>query len=333
MNETEMTLFCCPVCRGELRSDHQAALQGEGAGPTSDSGVFVCKGCQVSFPMHNGIPRFVPDSGYSTSFGFQWNRHARTQLDRYSGLPISRSRLFSATKWKDDLKGERILEAGSGAGRFTEVLLGTGASLFSFDYSDAVEANYANNGTFPNLTLFQGDIYRIPLPPESFDKVICLGVLQHTPDPAAAFRSLVRMVRPGGEIVIDVYAKTLAASLQWKYVLRPLTRRMNKERLYRLVNRWTPPLITFARLFRAIGGRVGARIIPILEYSHLGLPVELNREWAILDTFDMYSPVHDHPQSLGTVRRWFNAAGFESIVIEYGPNGLVAHGRRPRTAE
>src|SRR5262249_53179759 len=147
------------------------------------SSTFVCECCSASFPIRDGIPRFVPDSGYATSFGLQWNLHVRTQLDRYSGLPISNSRLFSVTGWRDNLTGERILEAGSGAGRFTDVLLQTGASLYSFDYSEAVEANYANNGDQPNLTLFQGGIYRIPLQPASFDKVLCLGVLQHTPDP------------------------------------------------------------------------------------------------------------------------------------------------------
>ena len=82
------------------------------------------------------------------------------------------------------------MEAGSGAGRFTEVLLQTGAEVFSFDYSNAVEANLSNNGEKLNLHLFQGDILNIPFPEEYFDKVICLGVLQHTPDPEKAFISL-----------------------------------------------------------------------------------------------------------------------------------------------
>ena len=328
MNETGWELFRCPTCRGELYVESVPAQETRERDRIRTSGALACERCPASFPIRGGIPRFVSNSGYATSFSLQWNRHAQTQLDRYSGLPISRSRLFSVTEWKDDLAGERILEAGSGAGRFTEVLLRTGAALYSFDYSDAVEANYANNGDQANLTLFQGDIFRIPLPPASFDKVLCLGVLQHTPDPPAAFRSLAQMVRPGGELVIDVYAKTLAARLQWKYALRPITCRMEKERLYRLVSRWTPPLITLARLFRAMGGRIGARLLPIVEYSHLKLLPAVNREWAILDTFDMYSPAHDHPQSLESVRNWFETAGFIEISIRRGPNGVVGKGRK-----
>ena len=51
------------------------------------------------------------------------------------------------------------------------------------------------------------------------------------------------------------------------------------------------------------GRRIGARLIPIVEYYHSGLSDDLNEEWAVLDTFDMYSPRHDHPQSMGSVRR------------------------------
>ena len=331
MNETAWELFSCPHCCSELR------LQSESAQATGDqhclgsSTAFVCGRCSVSFSIRGGIPRFVSDSGYATSFGLQWNRHARTQLDRYSGQPISKSRLYSVTGWQGNLTGQSVLEAGSGAGRFTDVLLDTGAMVYSFDYSEAVVANEANNGGRPNLRLFQGDIFHLPFQPALFDKVLCLGVLQHTPHPLAAFQSLSRMVKPGGQLVIDTYAKTFAAWLQWKYALRPITRRMDKERLYRIVSRWTPPLIPITRLCRAVGGRAGARLLPIVEYSHLGLSQDVNQEWAILDTFDMYSPTHDHPQSGRTVQGWFQAAGFADVDVRRGPNGVIAKGSKPTT--
>jgi SAM-dependent methyltransferase len=221
------------------------------------------------------------------------------------------------------------LEAGSGAGRFTEVLLQTGAELFSFDYSNAVEGNLANNGKQPNLHLFQGDIFNIPLPEGSFDKVGCLGVLQHTPDAEKAFSSLARCVKPGGELVIDVYRADLLAYIHWKYILRPLTKRMAKERLYRVISEITPRLVPLAGLLRRIGGRAGARLVPIVEYSYLRLPRAMNREWAILDTFDMYSPEHDHPQRISTVRSWFQSAGFIDVDVRRGPNGIVGRGSKP----
>ncbi len=288
----------------------------------------MCPNCAADYAITGAIPRFVPRENYAGTFGYQWNLHRRTQLDSYTGLTISRDRLFGVTHWPQDLRGQRVLEAGSGAGRFTEVLATTGATIFSFDYSTAVDANFVNNGTHANVNLFQGDIFNIPLAPASFDKVLCLGVLQHTPDPARAFASLAAQVRRGGELVVDAYTRSLAALLQWKYLLRPLTKRMNNASLYRLIERATPPLVPVAAALRRLAGRAGARLVPIVEYSHLGLPQELNRQWAILDTFDMYSPAHDHPQSLATVRTWFEEAGFDRIDVRYGPNGVVGKGTK-----
>jgi methyltransferase family protein len=159
--------------------------------------------------------------------------------------------------------------------------------------------------------------------------VICLGVLQHTPDPATAFRRLTEHVRPGGELVIDVYAAHIRSLICWKYVLRPLTKRADRRRLYRIIAAGTPPLVPISAWLYRLAGRFGARLLPIVQYAHLGLPAALNREWAILDTFDMYAPAHDHPQSLNTVRRWFEDAGFVGVAVEYGANGIIGRGRRP----
>jgi SAM-dependent methyltransferase len=282
--------------------------------------------------IERGIPRFIPDAHYAASFGFQWKRHAATQLDSRSGIPISRCRLFGVTGWPERMEGERILEAGCGAGRFTEVLAATGADVWSFDLSDAVEANHANHGHLSNVHIFQASIAAIPFAPGQFDRVLCLGVLQHTPDPAATFRALAAQVRPGGFLAVDVYRKDLAALLQWKYVLRPLTKRMSPEWLYRVVRWVAPRLVPATRYARRVAGRWSARLFPIVEYSHLGLSPELNREWSILDTFDMFSPAHDHPQTLAAVRWWFADAGFVDVVVQKGPNGIIGRGMKPTCA-
>jgi SAM-dependent methyltransferase len=291
-------------------------------------GELVCRACGIHYPVIGGIPRFVPAENYANSFGYQWNVHRRTQLDSFTGLSLSRDRLFSVSGWPSHMEGERILEAGSGAGRFTEILLQTGADIYSFDYSSAVEANQLNNGTSPNLHLFQGDIFNLPLPSSSFDKVICLGVLQHTPNPEKAFKNLTHYVRPGGSLVIDMYRNNLASLLHWKYLLRPITKRINQQRLYRIIEKVAPRLVPVSIFFRKLFGRAGMRLIPILQYYHWGLSPELNEKWAILDTFDMYSPAYDLPQSLKTVLSWFKQTGFENIIVQPGPNGVVGRGTK-----
>lgn len=315
---SKVALLACGACKiGNLTVQEERLL---------------CTNCAATFKIVRGVPRFVPDDGYAGSFGFQWNIHARTQLDSTTGKPISRTRLFRASKWSTDLSGQTILEAGSGAGRFTEVLVTTGATVISCDLSSAVDANQQSNGSNANLLIVQASLFDIPVRPRSMDKVMCLGVIQHTPDPAKAFSCLAECVRPGGELVIDVYSARLRSLLSWKYLLRPITKRMDGEKLYGMIERVVPVLLPVSNLLYRMLGQFGLRLLPIVHYPELKLPPALSLRWAILDTFDMYSPAHDHPQTIAVVKNWFDRAGFTDVVVEYGPNGIVGRGKRPAGA-
>ncbi len=175
MKTKALAYYQCPACAStdlrvvSRRQEGEEVLEGNVA----------CNLCSGSYPIRHGIVRFVSDQNYADSFGYEWNIHQKTQLDSYTGRPISRNRLFKVTGWPEDMTGQIILEPGSGAGRFTEVLLSTGAEVFSFDYSSAVESNWRNNGRAAHLHLFQADIFNIPLRRADFDKVICLGASTH----------------------------------------------------------------------------------------------------------------------------------------------------------
>lgn len=287
------------------------------------------------FPVVRHIPRFCGVDNYASTFGWQWNHYRTTQLD--SGSPWaaeSERRLFAETRWPRDMRGQRILEAGCGMGRFTEVLVRTGADVDAFDYSTAVEAARTNIGAAPNLSLAQADIFAPPYEAGGYDKVMCLGVLQHTPDPHAAFRSLCCFLKPGGEIVIDVYRLSITSLFHGKYYLRPLARRIPRDRLHGVVRahvaavfRATAPI---HRLSHAAGRRVSG-LFSVADYRGLyGLDDRAALEHAELDTFDMLSPAFDIPQTMSTVRRWFAEAGLESIEVSPGFNGIEGRGIRPR---
>lgn len=134
---------------------------------------------------------------------------------------------------------------------------------------------------------------------------------------------------PGG--LCDPIMKTPLELLD--QVLRPFTKIISPSALYNTVTRAVDLLQTLIILLRRISGRFGARLSPIDEYSYLEFSRELNLQWAILDTFDMYSPAPDHPQSLATVRRWFADAGFQNIEVRYGLNGVVGTGTRSTAVE
>jgi len=229
-----------------------------------------------------------------------------------------------------------MLEAGCGAGRFTEVALSTGAELFSFDYSRAVDANLQNNRMHgdslpPNLHLFQADIYHMPFKPGLFDYAFCLGVIQHTPDPPAAFRCLVAQVRPGGSLAVDVYAKRRGTYLKPKYALRGVTKRVRSEKLYRVLTRVVPPLARVKGGLKRLPaiGSMAHKIVPICYYGGIfPLNEQQQRQWAILDTFDMLSAHYDKPQSLRDFRAWFTQAPLGEVRVGPGANGYVGVAQR-----
>jgi len=270
------------------------------------------------FSVVNGVPRIAEADNYTESFGVQWNKFDKTQLDRESdGLDSSRQRFFAQTHWdREDLSGKDVLEVGSGAGRFSKVVLEhTGANLYSIDYSDAVSANYLNNGRIApeRFHLFQASIYEMPFPDHSFDKVFCFGVLQHTPDFDASVEALIRKAKPGGEIAVDFYPiKGWWTKLHAKYLLRPLTKRISHDRLFRLIEGNVDWLIKAHFALHRAGLGVLTRLLPLVDITNT-LPSRLAprdlREWVVLDTFDMFSPQHDHPQRIAKVARMFERHG------------------------
>ena len=297
-----------------------------------ENGLFDKQGNR--FDIKDDIPRFVEKINYADSFGYQWNIFDKVQLDRFSSHDLTSKRFYKNTRWDDaSLKGKNLLEVGSGAGRFTEVLLKTGVNLFTIDYSNAVEANWKNNKQNKEFFIAQADIYNLPFRKNSFDYVFCFGVLQHTPDPKLSFLKLVEFIQPGGQISVDVYLKNWKSLFVTKYWVRPITKRMDKEKLLKFVQWYVPkwfPLSTNLLKVPYVG-KFLAQIIPILNYSD-HFP-ELSKkeliDWAILDTFDMLSPAYDKPQTLKTLREWAVTSNLEIIYCGRGDNGYVLVAKKP----
>lgn len=327
MRRKHLGLLACPDCGAPFRFEDETPA----AGDRVHAGTLACTRCDARFPVRDHVPRFAPSDNYASSFGFEWKRHAKTQFDSYTGHPISATRFREQTRWPERLDGETILEVGSGAGRFTEVAAASGATVVSFDFSDAIEANYDNNGHRDNVLLVQADVYRVPFRPASFDRLFCLGVLQHTPDVEEAFRCLPPLLKPGGSLAVDIYRYRWWKKLVWpRYWLRPLTRRLSAPRLYRYCDRYVRLMWPLCRALRRIPkGTVLNKLLCVCDPpAELPLHEARVREWAILDTFDWLSPTYDQPQSLETVRRWFEEARLRAVEVHPGHNGIEARGER-----
>jgi SAM-dependent methyltransferase len=278
------------------------------------------------------IPRFVPQENYAANFGFQWNHFRRTQLDSYTGTQISRERFLKQTAWQaGSLEGREVLDVGCGSGRFAEIALALGAHVIAVDFSSAVEACYENFRDNPGLDVIQADVYQLPLRRGSFDLVYCFGVLQHTPDPARALLALPEQLKEGGQLAVDVYSRHWKSYLHPKYLLRPVSTRIPNALLFRMVERTAPALLSVSRAVGRIPalGKYLRRMVPVANYEGVyPLSEQHLAEFAVLDTFDWLSPVHDKPQSPEVMRTWLEQAGLEEVEV-LKVFHLVGRGRKP----
>jgi SAM-dependent methyltransferase len=291
-----------------------------------------------SYPIIRGIPRFVGTENYSDDFGAQWNMFPKTQLDSFTGLDLSETRLARCMRGNlTQLKGKRVLEAGSGAGRFTEILLKYGPVVHSFDYSNAVEANAKNNGDHENLILVQADIREIPFRKASYDYVICLGVLQHTPNPEESIKCLWEMVRPGGALVVDHYP------WDWRIFLpppfgasRPLYRqlilRLPKKVRFKFVKALTDFWFPWHWRFKdsLFMQRILRRMSPVVfYYPNIKLrDRQMYYEWALLDTHDATTDFYQHHRTLHQISKFLQVIGATDISVQAGGNGVEAFCRK-----
>ena len=313
----------CPLCKESL------TIESSAVGERIEEGSLTCLSCRANYPIVRGIPRFVGDIHYTRAFGYQWLQHATTQYDSFTGMPVSENRIRIETKWPEKLEGEKILEVGSGSGRFTEQLLKKGAFIASFDASVAVEANYASHGNNPSVLIVQPDIFNLPFKDEYFDKLLCIGVLQHTPDPKESIISLIRKVRPGGSCVMDIYRKHkwYRHWLNTRFWARPFVRTMKPERLYALCERYINFMWPLACIITRLpyGRSINQKLlIPELMTSgkYRKFSSELHKQWAILHLFDWLNPTYDQPQYIETFHRWLEEAGLTNVETNFGYGGI-----------
>ncbi|MBN2118085.1 MAG: methyltransferase domain-containing protein [Anaerolineales bacterium] len=322
MKKEHLHLLTCPTCgsRFELIANDQPGVLLH---------RLVCAGNGHTYPVRDGIPRFVDTGNYAESFGFQWKKFSKLQLDSYNGTSFSEERFRLITGWtKNELAGKLVLDAGCGAGRFSEIALKHGAELVAFDLSEAVDASQANPSPAEPL-ICQASIYELPFSASMFDYVYCIGVVQHTPDPSATIRALCRMVKPGGQIGLWIYErdwKSYIGTLGFKYALRPIFSHLSRSQQYSvcaaMVNLFFP-LVAFCKR-RGLFGRIIMRLLPVASAHIQSVPLSSEdfKTWVLLDTFDMYSPAYDQPQTYEEVTQLLDRENF--INIQRHPHGGIA---------
>jgi SAM-dependent methyltransferase len=134
------------------------------------------------------------------------------------------------------------------------------------------QENGIENAAFVHMNLF-----RPVFAPESFDLVICNGVLHHTGDPFLGFQSISRLVKAGGYVVLGLYNK---------YGRIPTD-------LRRLVFK------LFGNRLKFLDSRMNTE----------GLSDQRKHAWFM----DQYKNPHESKHTIGEVLHWFERTGFEFV--------------------
>lgn len=345
----------CP-CGGELELTR--VLESKSANPQEImSGWLRCRQCGENSPVIRGVPRMLlgtlrrtlleeypeffkeskeqldgktapePSAKVRTmrSFGYEWRHFSDIRPEGEANF-----RWYFAAYPIETLRGKVLLDAGCGKGRHIFFAAQHARKVIGVDLSPAVDAAFDNAGHLENVHIVQGDLFHLPLRPQTFDMVYSLGVLHHLPDPETGFREILRYGKPGADVLVYLYW-SLNDEPQWKkHILTAV------GMVRRVTTRMPFPLV---RAF-SWGVAVGCDLIFVAPYRILRnrrwgsfaetLPLKLYADFPFRllyqDQFDRFSAPIENRYDREEVEGWLKRAGVEDWEILRG-SGWRAMGK------
>jgi SAM-dependent methyltransferase len=104
--------------------------------------------------------------------------------------------------------GARVLEVGCGTGQLGAFLSVGGRAVVGVDMTRAsleLAGGFKQRHGLRNVNFLHANLFDLPLQPESFDLVICKGVLMATGDARGGLHAICKFLRPGGYLIIGLY--------------------------------------------------------------------------------------------------------------------------------
>lgn len=196
-----LDLLACPHCHGRLERNG-----------TSESGEYCCPACCRTYPIVDGIPRFIQYSELPE----QDRRFARFyDWFSYVYLPFSQigSLLFGGEGRSRRTLLERLEPRG---GRVLEVSIGPGVNLpYLLEREDVGEVHgldislgqlkrcqsFMRRRGFP-AELYLGNAEELPFQDESFESIFHIGGINFFSDKKKAIEEMIRVAKPGSKILI-----------------------------------------------------------------------------------------------------------------------------------
>lgn len=143
------------------------------------------------------------------------------------GSHIRAEAMFDLVDWPP---GTLVLDAGCAQGFFSYEMMKRGYRVVMTDWLGEAKpktvqdmARAFRKGRAP-FRFFGSDLRRLPFRDDTFDGILCSDVLEHIPEDEAALGELVRILKPGGTLIISTPAAGLHKG-RFKGVFRWLVHR------------------------------------------------------------------------------------------------------------
>jgi 2-polyprenyl-3-methyl-5-hydroxy-6-metoxy-1,4-benzoquinol methylase len=119
--------------------------------------------------------------------------------------------------------GHTCVDLGCGSGHYTAALARRGNHVYAIDVNQTrVNAVGGKDAGAGQITPVLANIEDIPLPDGSCDFGMCIFVLEHVADPFTVIDELIRLLRPGGTMVLAVPSFNIRDTLAfWLYGEQP----------------------------------------------------------------------------------------------------------------